>query len=1600
MITKIRLIPKKEKEEDITLKESIKHLNRIDKDINRFKKEINSIPSNEVLSILSGIVTKIINYKFKIKKAYTKKELIDALSGVKSYHLIQEVLLHIYSRLYHLKFSGEGSTDKNELLQIIEQAKIINKLELIYLYDNHNNKRTDKNLVNLYNLCLKRFDYLNKGELEKANMAAKLIKRKEGKLSKPKKRGIAKNTAKRYSVILKKSFQTLRVKSHELWKKDYPQLLGSIERAVELNIKENIKKISLHIPKIKCNIEEEFNNLLAILEQDIYNKNISRAKAHYKGLIKLYLIIRKTNIQTSRKQQYYEKIKKIYYNLVDVIIEYKKEKQKTVPLVLATLVIIAVFGFFISTDIEFKSPMSLMEQVGYQEGHQDIKPRLDTISGFVIYEGNTKQRLAEQPEEQTKPKAISGFVIYEENTKPKPIELSEHKPSIITGFIIYEEDNETNESTGEENEIPGDSPGILGLPHILGAGINTPSFITITNEYKFNLTEDEASNILVQGHDNGDVPPDYPLNFSFLVLDLNKEIFGVMNNTIENNNDTSGWINFTPTEEYVYDSNTNIGEYTVTIVLTDKASYSTTVFVIFNISNINDVPIINNSSPSDSTPTVDENSQITFSYDNDTSDPDLIHPDTDNLTTKWEINGVLNNTNVSWTYYPDYCDSGTYNISLNITDTGSLSDNLTWQLTVTNINRKPANNKTFANITWAEGTNLTDNLTLTQYFNDSDNIFCSGINKDNITYGYETISVTSKINILHEINVSISNSTSLVNFTHSDSDWYGIQVIRLYANDGYDITYGNNITLNITNIADAPYFNPTPADQNLTVDNEFSYDINATDPDNDTLIFTSNVTILGGSINSSTGIITWTPNSSQIKAHYINITVNDTELTDSQLIMLNVSGNEAPVMNAIEDQTITEVTEFLLNVSASDPNTAQNLTFNVSVQNLTSADNSTINIEIQKLNLSAATLSFTPTHAHVGNYSVTVNVTDPYNLSDNTTFNLNITGVNQAPTIDTIYPYGTPLSGITVFAFNDTSIFPNSITSINATENTTMLFNSTTSDEEGDPLRCLWYFDDTLEENNSCNATPHWSYVINFTQSGTKNITLIVDDQENNTESFTWNVTVADVNREPFFGTRILTTYSDFDSSTLNGTNITLELGNITLNKTGQNYTNGTYLSPAINFNSKYIYNRTNITTISWIESKPNGTNISFRVKVAATEGDLSSANWTNYSTDAGGANILEGGGGYVQFEINMTTENQSITPRVEKITINYKIKDSNIDGNFQAWIDLDNFFSDLDDNTVFNYTYQDISSASALGITINTDGTVSFKPTESGTAVFRFIANDSKNIAYSNDISIGIELSAGVTLVRTGSGSGGGGGSRTKIRIITQKEPTYLHLISVDPVRAESEKTFIVPVTLNNTANISLNEIYMSATSDRSDISFRFSKDYIKEIISNEYTKLDLFIDQEDIIADPYSVKVIANVTTQGIYDTSIVNINQMANISQKVTLVMDMLKLNPVCRELGEVVVKAQQNLREGKYQEADSLLTETIEGCNYLIASLESGKELASKKSLVLKQKTIYLLIGAFIVVMSMLYYMPHVVTMIKHPELLKRRKIGRIKKNKVI
>ena len=86
-----------------------------------------------------------------------------------------------------------------------------------------------------------------------------------------------------------------------------------------------------------------------------------------------------------------------------------------------------------------------------------------------------------------------------------------------------------------------------------------------------------------------------------------------------------------------------------------------------------------------------------------------------------------------------------------------------------------------------------------------------------------------------------------------------------------------------------PQINSTPV-TTAVLDQAYSYDVDATDSNSDTLTYLLTINPTGMSISSSTGLISWTPSGTQVGDHTVTVEVNDGNAgTDSQTYTVTVS---------------------------------------------------------------------------------------------------------------------------------------------------------------------------------------------------------------------------------------------------------------------------------------------------------------------------------------------------------------------------------------------------------------------------------------------------------------------------------------------------------------------------------------------------------------------------------------------------------------------------------------------------------------------------------------------------------------------------------------
>ncbi len=199
-------------------------------------------------------------------------------------------------------------------------------------------------------------------------------------------------------------------------------------------------------------------------------------------------------------------------------------------------------------------------------------------------------------------------------------------------------------------------------------------------------------------------------------------------------------------------------------------------------------------------------------------------------------------------------------------------------------------------------------------------------------------------------------------------------------------------------------------DKSVIEETLLSFTATASDADSgDVLTFSLVNAPSGASIDSSTGVFTWTPTAAQgPNAYTFTVVVTDNgspAKSDQEEITVTVSEeNYAPELNAIGNKVIAEGQTLTFTAEATDSNTpAQTLTFSLGAGSPTGAS----------IDASTGVFTWTPTEAQGPSApSVEIIVSDGID-TDSETITITVSEVNQAPSLADISESGDELSLIT-----------------------------------------------------------------------------------------------------------------------------------------------------------------------------------------------------------------------------------------------------------------------------------------------------------------------------------------------------------------------------------------------------------------------------------------------------------------------------------------------------------------------------------------------------------------------------------------------------------
>ena len=190
----------------------------------------------------------------------------------------------------------------------------------------------------------------------------------------------------------------------------------------------------------------------------------------------------------------------------------------------------------------------------------------------------------------------------------------------------------------------------------------------------------------------------------------------------------------------------------------------------------------------------------------------------------------------------------------------------------------------------------------------------------------------------------------------------------------------------------APFFTSAPP-TTAAVGQLYSYDADASDPDaGDTLTFSLDVAPSGMAINSSTGLIQWTPASGQVGGNSVTVRVQDQGgqfATQTFTIQVSPPASLPPVITSNPSTTATVGRLYSYNMDATDPDADDTVTF--------SLNGAPLGMTIDP---NTGVISWTPAITQTGPQNVTAIASDGRGGIASQTFSINVSAAqaNRAPT--------------------------------------------------------------------------------------------------------------------------------------------------------------------------------------------------------------------------------------------------------------------------------------------------------------------------------------------------------------------------------------------------------------------------------------------------------------------------------------------------------------------------------------------------------------------------------------------------------------------------
>ncbi len=990
-------------------------------------------------------------------------------------------------------------------------------------------------------------------------------------------------------------------------------------------------------------------------------------------------------------------------------------------------------------------------------------------------------------------------------------------------------------------------------------------------------------------------------------------------------NSTSGILNisFAPQKN-------DVGSYVINLSVTDNSSQGNKTasrIVNFTVLNINSIPyftyVCNNERNATenyeftcqiNATDIDETNNLTFAsnyswfkFNNSASSIAI----SVNISTGYNASAIVNFT-------PTDINVGNWSVNITLTDTGApvkSNSSVFWFFinnTEDSVSLSPINNLTIYG-----NTNMYVNAT-----DDDLLVPDKNVKNENLTFfsnaSWVSVSTFTISGNITTARIEIDYNTI---FNSSGDGNYSVKInvtdtAGNYAERNFTIKIlGNNAAVWNTSMGSIFVI----YENNLTYIN-FSQNVSDSDGDVINFSFTSDSSFPSFNINSTTGIVNFTPVDADVGYHNITLNasdgksnslksfnftvynVNDAPFIETPLTVTNASIDASSNINSTEDN-YTIITLWIQDNDFKIPS-AQKSFYNESLSvnlNISGVNTSLFNLVVDSSfptpgnNRSRYTAIFTPRKSDIGVYNITINITDRSNVSVVLQFNLTVFSINHAPVLMSLTNQTSSINRSFYYRINATDIEDGS-----SFGNTNFTFR----------YAMLSGLDIFTSAFNSTNGV--FNITFNSNQGGRYHLNITVNDSLGSENSKNFWVYVYDYPNITF----PLPNY-EFNLVENTTSNLTFKANHsVNDNLTFQIYIQNFSGSNILRYNMSYYGNATNLT---W-QFTPNLTDETYGVKnltliVIPAYSDLNTSYTWNITINHTNAPVIFLG----------------------------HIGDAQSDYNHNIEINLRNYFSDID--------YADVHYNQTINFTITSNSTPSYIIPYSSISnwvltlssliavaeIMTINATDfnSTNSSLTSMISNSFEIRFTTPSTTTTQVSGGGGGG-TRL--------TLLKIILPEPVSAYKKDKIIIPITLSNEGIADLYDIYLTGLiaknmTIRKDVNLSFDKSYFSSIPTGEKKNTNLTIDIDTEEVGLYEITINASVGSPKYMDWGKLYLTvKEANKSEILEIIIfteEFIAKNPECIEIKEIIKEARKYYENGNYTETLEKTREAIDACRASIA-----------------------------------------------------------------